>query len=172
MDRSKINLWSTAALAAVLAGGIGYWWSASVHEPELVEVTSTACGVAPATARFDVPLQTAVQAIGQRSFIIGPVDMPQAGGILHLRFDGAVDGKGREVRLVDGTLHLPTTFGRDNLMPERVTLTCRDGAISSVRYQADRRSGTTFTIVHEETAALAPAPEPAGAEAVVPASLN
>jgi len=161
MNRIHLKYGAYAVLAAAVAGGAGYWWSARLHAPPMVEIASTTCGVPPATARFDLPLETAVQAIGDRSFVIGPIEMPQGGGIVHLRFDRTVDGKGREVKMLGDTVSLPVVFGRGDAVPERITLTCRDGTLSTVRYQAGRRGGTTFTVVAEEAAAMAPTGEPA-----------
>ena len=155
--KEKAKIAGYAALALLLAGTSGYVWARSVHKPEIVEVTRTACGVPPATARFGVPLQTAMRSGGGNlPFGVGPVEVPQGGGVVRLTFDPAVDGKAREVRLVGDTLHLPTAFGRDGEWPARITISCRDGAINTVRYQGGGRGGTTFSVVRgEATAELA-----------------
>lgn len=172
MDMTSIKYGAAAVVAVAIAAGAGYWWSARVHSPPMVQVASTTCGVPAATARFDLPLQTAVQAVGDRSIVIGPVDMPQGGGLVSLRFDRSVDGRGREVTLRDGILHLPVAFGRDNDMPERITLTCRDSRINSVRYQSARRTGSTFNVVHEEAAAMVPEVAPEEPLEAADASVN
>lgn len=156
MDMQKIKTAGIAVAAVVVGGAVGYYWSQSVHEPEIVEVVRTACGVPAASASFGVPLQTALQSGKKLPFGVGPFETADSGGLVRLVFDPAVDGRGREVRMIDGTLHLPTAFGRDSQTPERITITCRDGTIASVRYQRDRRSSTTFNVLREERTAMAP----------------
>ena len=172
-DTNKLKLAGYAALAVVVAGVGGYAWARSVHKPAIVEVSQTACGVPATTAAFGVPLQTALRSGGGVPFGLGPIEVPQGGGPIRLTFDPAADGKGREVRMVDGALHLPIAFGRDNRAPERITLTCRDGALASVRYQGRDRRGSTFNVIREEaTAAVAPGAYDRldGAAAVEPAA--
>jgi hypothetical protein len=172
MDMNSIKYGAAAVVAVAIAAGAGYWWSARVHSPPMVQVASTTCGVPAAMARFDLPLQTAVQAVGDRSIVIGPVDMPQGGGLVNLRFDRSVDGRAREVTMLDSTLNLPIAFGRDGDLPERITLTCRDGKLNSVRYQSARRTGSTFTVVHEQTAAMVPEIAPEEPVEAADAALN
>lgn len=168
MDMQKIKLAGYSAAAVVIGGAVGYYWSQSVHEPKIVQVTRTACGVPAGSGSFGVPLQTVLASSPQLPFGIGPFEAPDGGGLVRLVFDPDVDGRGREVRMVDGTLLLPTGFGRDNQMPQRITITCRDGAIASVRYQRDRRASATFNVLREEATAMAPIQaEPA---AVIPSS--
>ena len=156
MDTSKIKFGGYAAVAVLVAGGIGYWWAQSTYQPRIVEVSNTACGVPTATARFGVPLQTAMASMGSVPFGVGPVELPQGGGLVNLTFDPAADGKGREVRMVGNSLHLPTAFGRNNQIPERITISCRDGAVGTVRYQGGNRTSTTFNVIREAaTAAVA-----------------
>ena len=163
MDTSRIKLGACAAVAVLAAGGIGYWWAQSTYEPRIVEVSNTACGVPTATARFGVPLQTAVASMGNLPFGVGPVELPQGGGLVSLTFDPATDGKGREVRMVGNNLYLPTAFGRNNQIPERITISCRDGAVGIVRYQGGSRTSSTFNVIREEaTAAAVVAPDGVG----------
>ena len=145
-----------AAVAALLSGAGGYYWARSVHKPALVEVSRTACGLPLATTSLKVPLETALAASGNLGFGLGPLEIPDGGGVISLRFDPAIDVGSREVRLVDDVLHLPTGFGRDKRSPTRITISCRNGAIASVRYQGDRRTSTSFNVVREQTAAIIP----------------
>jgi len=158
MNRVTTRFAAYAAVAALLSGAGGYYWARSVHKPALVEVNRTACGLPLATTSVKVPLETTLAASGNLGFGLGPVEVPEGGGIISLRFDPTIDGNGKEIRLVDDVLNLPTRFGRDKRSPTRITISCRNGAVASVRYQGDRRSGTTFKVVHEQTAAMAPEP--------------
>lgn len=152
-----------AAAAALLSGAGGYYWARSVHKPALVEVSRTACGLPLATTSLKVPLETTLAVSGNLGFGLGPLEVPDGGGVISLRFDPAIDGGNREVRLVDDVLHLPTGFGRDKQSPTRISISCRNGAIASVRYQGNRRASTSFSVVREQTAAMAPEqPEPIG----------
>jgi hypothetical protein len=86
-------------------------------------------------------------------------------------FDPAADGKRREVRLIDDTLHLPTVFGQDEVPPTRITMNCRNGVLGSVRYQGADRESTTFGILRTtEAAPTGGRSERAGATEAPPAS--
>ncbi len=170
INTNTLKLAGYAALAVIVAGTGGYVWARSVHKPEIVEVRRIACGVPPATAAFGVPLETAMRSVGQLPFGVGPVEMPQGGGLVQLTFDPSTDGKGREVRMLGDTLLLPTAFGRDGSAPERITITCRDGTVASVRYTGKGRGGTTFNVVREEVTAMAPEASDLPAEAAEPAA--
>jgi hypothetical protein len=146
MDTAKIKLAGCAALAIAAVGG-GYAWARMVEQPEIVEIGSIACGVPPLTASFGVPLQAMLAAVGDLPFGVGPVEVSEGGARISLLFDPAADGKRREVRLIDDTLHLPIVFGEDEVPPKRITMNCRDGVLGSVRYQGDNRESTTFRIL-------------------------
>lgn len=152
MNAAKFRLAGYLALGAAAAVGAGYGWARSVHMPPIVEVGSTACGVPTSSARFGVPLQTIVQAAGGLSFGIGPVEVPEGGGPIRLRFESSIDDQARDVRLVDDTLYLPTAFGRERRPPIRITLHCREGVIGSVRYQGGRRESATFNVLRASAA--------------------
>ncbi|HET6519369.1 MAG TPA: hypothetical protein VFG47_06055 [Geminicoccaceae bacterium] len=176
MDTSKIKFGGYAAVAVLVAGGIGYWWAQSTYQPRIVEVSKTACGVPTATARFGVPLQTAMTSMGNLPFGVGPVELPQGGGLVNLTFDPATDGKGREVKMVGNNLYLPTAFGRNDQLPERITISCRDGAVGTVRYQGGNRTSSTFNVVREAATAAAVAapadPDQADGAPAGPAAAN
>ena len=160
MKTDRIKFLVYAAAAVLVAGFAGYTWAKWTHEPPLVEITRTACGVPTTTASFRLPLQTALEAGQNAPLALGPVDMPDGGGLITLRFDPSVDGRGREVRMLDDVLYLPTAFGRGAELPQRITITCRDGMPASIRYQGDRRNAMTYTVLREQTAAVV-ASEPA-----------
>jgi len=92
----------------------------------------------------------------------GSLVTAQEGGTLRLTFHATVDGRGRdvtllgrEVTLADDTLMLPITFGRDSLVPRRITINYRDGKVATVRYQGSSSGGTTFQVVRRESEDLA-----------------
>jgi hypothetical protein len=64
-------------------------------------------------------------AVGGLSFAMGPVEVPDGGGPITLRFEPSVDGEAHRVRLSGDTLYLPTGFGRGNSPPRRITIPCR-----------------------------------------------
>ena len=84
-------------LALGVAVGGGYGWARTVHMPRIVEIGSTACGLPIAGARFGVPLQAMLEAAGGLSFAIGPVEVPDGGGPITLRFEPSVDGAAHQV---------------------------------------------------------------------------
>lgn len=155
MRTARVRTLGTTLAAAAVAGGAGYLWAQWSYQPKLVEVQQTACGIPPSTASFAVPLEAALRSGGELPIAVGPIDIPDGGGFVVLRFDPAVDGRGRDVRMIDELLVLPTAYGRDATLPERITVTCRDGAIASVRYQSGRRGGSIFSVLHERAAAMA-----------------
>ncbi len=153
MTTARIKLAGCLALAVAVAFGSGYAWARIASQPEIVEIGSIACGVPPLTASFGVPLQAVRAAVGDLPFGVGPVEVPEGGGRVYLLFDPSADGKRRDVRLVDATLHLPTLFGQDEVAPSRITMNCRDGALGSVRYQGTGRESATFSVVRATDAA-------------------
>lgn len=166
MNLNRIKTVGALVVAAAVAGGIGYQWARWTYQPKLIQVTESACGIPPATAAFAIPLQGAMQTIGL-PIAVGPIDVPGGGGFITLRFDPTVDGRAREVQMIEDTVYLPTAYGHNAQVPDQITITCRDGAIASVRYRNDRRGSATFNVLREQAAAMvsdAPAPAPNAAD--------
>ena len=147
MNIEKVKLAGYLTLVIGAAVGGGYVWARMVHMPPMVEIGSTACGVPTSSARFGVPLQTIFEAAGGLSFGVGPVEMPEGGEPVRLRFETSIDGQASEVRLIDDVLYLPIAFGPDQRPPRRITLHCREGVLGSVRYQGDGRESATFGVM-------------------------
>jgi hypothetical protein len=157
MIAANLRLAGYLALAAALAAGGGYAWARTVHMPQIVDVGSTACGVPESSPSFGVPLAAVLRVAGNLPFGVGPVEVPEGGGPLSLRFEPALDGEADEVRLAGAILHLPTSFGHDRELPRRITLHCRDGAIGSVRYQGEGGASTVFQVARGKAGARDPA---------------
>ncbi len=159
VDMKQIKL-GAIAVAAVLVVGLGaHWYGASTHKPQIVSVVKTGGGV-PAGSGFGIPLTTLSQAAPGVAVSFGPMEGPGTTGAVKLRFDHAVEIQNREVRMVDGELQLPVRFGRDNELPQRITLTYRDGNLATVRYNGNS-GGVTFN-VRQEMLAEAPVEETTG----------
>lgn len=154
MDMNTLKMGAAAVAAVAIVGAGSYWYAASANKPAIATITQSACGLPATQASFGVPLHTIGTSAPNVAVRYGPIEAPQGGGIIHIAFDGKVDGRGREVELIGDTLHLPARFGRDNHVPERVSLVCRDGQIATVRYSGPSRSAATFNVVHQEEAAL------------------
>lgn len=146
MLSTNLRLAGYVALAVALAAVGGYAWARTVHMPQIVDIGSTACGVPETSTRFGVPLEAVMRVSGGVPFSVGPLAVPEGGGPLSLSFEPDLDGLAEEVRLEAATLHLPTSFGEDRQLPERITLHCRDGDLGSVRYQSHGRASTVFKI--------------------------
>jgi hypothetical protein len=162
MIAANSRLAGVLALAVALGAGGGYAWARTVYMPEIVEIGSTACGVPASSPRFGVPLAAVLQVAGGVPFAIGPLEVPEGGGPVSLRFEPALGGERDSVRLTDATLHLPARFGHAHEVPRRITLHCRDGAIGSVRYQGADGASTVFNVVRKAGAcdpAAAPPPD-------------
>lgn len=158
LDSEKVKL-VVGAVAAVAIVGVGsYWWAAGSHSPKIVTVSQTACGLPATAASFGVPLSTIRDSSPALSVAFGPIEAAQAGGLVTLKFDPKADGRGREVSMEGSTLRLPVTFGRDDAVPERIVLTCRDGGVAQVRYQGSGRAATTFNVVQQQLAEAADEP--------------
>jgi hypothetical protein len=155
MDAAKFRLAGYLAVAVAIAAGGGYGWARTVHMPAIVEIGTTACGIPPSSPRFGVPLQTILEAAHGLPFGVGPVEVPEGGGPVSLRFEPSVDGQALNLRLRDDTLYLPTGFGQSHRPPRRITIHCREGVIGSVRYQGDGGEGATFNVTREATAGRA-----------------
>jgi hypothetical protein len=150
------------ALAAAVAAGGGYAFARTVHMPQIVDIGSTACSVPETSPRFGIPLTAMMQVAAGVPFGVGPVEVPEGGGPVILRFDPALAGEVDEVSLAGAILHLPISFGHDRQLPRRITLHCRDGAIGSVRYQGADGASTVFNVVRKAGAcdpAAAPPPD-------------
>jgi len=147
------RLAAVLALAGALAAGGGYAWARTVHMPQIVEIGSTACGVPESSSRFGVPLAAVMRVGGGLPFGIGPVEVPEGGGPVRLRFEPTLRAEGDEVRLAGAILHLPTSFGPDGELPRRITLHCRDGAIGSVRYHGAGGASTVLQVVRSKAGA-------------------
>ena len=157
MISANLKLAGYLALAAALAGGGGFAWARTLHMPEIVDIGSTACGVPEFSPRFGVPLEAVMRVSGGLPFSVGPIEVPDGGGPLSLRFEPALDGEAETVHLKGTVLHLPTSFGPAHQLPRRITLHCREGAIGSVRYQGGDSAGTVFQVQRNLASALDPA---------------
>jgi hypothetical protein len=156
IDTNKLKTGVTAAVALVAVGFGAYWYSASVHKPPIVSVSQSGAGV-PANTGFGIPLATLTEAAPGLGAVFGPLEGPADAATLRVAFDPSVDGRGREVTLHGDTLMLPVTFGRDGQIPQRITITYRDGDVASVRYQGKSAGGSTFSVVRPEPEELADA---------------
>jgi hypothetical protein len=155
---ANLKLAGYLAVAAALAAGGGYAWARTVHRPQIVEVGSTACGVPETSSSFGVPLEVVMRVSGGMPFSVGPLEVPEGGGPLSLSFEPGLDGAAEEVRLDGATLHLPTRFGEDRQLPERITLHCREGDLGAVRYQSSGRASTVFKVLRNRTTTTEPPP--------------
>ena len=155
MDLIRLKPLALVILAAAIAAGGGYAWARTVHMPQIVDIGTTACGLPPSSPQFGVPLEAVLRVGGGLPFGVGPVDVPDGGGPISLRFEPSLDGQADEVELVGDTLVLPTNFGREQRLPRRITIHCRDGEVGSVRYLGDGQASTTFNVVRRKATALA-----------------
>jgi hypothetical protein len=153
---AKLKRTSLMIVGAVVVAGAGYWYGSSSAAPKMVAVTQTGCGAAAAS--FGVPLETIKRGAPTLAASFGPMEIPAA-SLVRLHFDPAADGKGREVKLVGDVLHLPVTYGPADNVPERIRVTCRDGVIATIRYEAGKRGAATFSVVHQEISLLDPQAE-------------
>ena len=138
-----------AAAALIVVATAGYAAASWVRSPEVVAVSSMGCANAATATSFGVPLRTVGSAAPGVPLSFGPLDYESAGGLIRLAFDGQSDGRGREIVMAGDSLLLPTTFGRDKVSPKEIRITCRDGAITTVRYNRGRTS-TTFNVTRQE----------------------
>ncbi|MGP9818829.1 hypothetical protein ACTZWW_02340 [Salinarimonas sp. NSM] len=110
-------------------------WSlaSNAARPELTTVTQQGCG---APVNFALPLRTSREAAPTVLVTYGPVELTAAEPV-SLGFDPTLTAA-NEVAMNDGALVLPMTFGTDRLSPKAIRVNCRDGAVTSVRYERDR----------------------------------
>jgi hypothetical protein len=153
---AKLKRASLIVVGAVVVAGASYWYGSSSAAPKMVAVSQTGCGTAAAS--FGVPLETIKRGAPKPAASFGPMEIPAA-SLVRLHFDPAADGKGREVKLIGDVLHLPVTYGAAGNVPERIRVTCRDGAIATIRYEGGKRASATFQVLHQEVSMLDPAAE-------------
>ncbi|WP_372426317.1 hypothetical protein [Salinarimonas chemoclinalis] len=124
-----------AAAIVVPAVALFATWSlaSSMASPELVAVSQQGCG---APVNFELPLRTSQAAAPTVLVTYGPVDLTAAEPV-SLTFDPTLTAA-NEVALNDGAIVLPMTFATDRVWPQRIRVNCRDGAVTSVRYERDR----------------------------------
>jgi hypothetical protein len=160
MIPANLKLAGYLAAAAALAAGGGYAWARTVHMPQIVDISSTACGVPETSSSFGLPLEAVLRVSGGVPFSVGPVEVPEGGGPVSLRFEPELDGLAEEVRLEGAILHLPTHFGADRQLPQRITLHCREGGLGAVRYQSNGHASTLFKVLRSKTSLIDPAAAP------------
>ena len=148
---AKLKRASLIVVGAVVVAGGSYWYGSSSAAPKMVAVTQTGCGAAAAS--FGVPLESIKRGAPTLAASFGPMEIPAASQV-RLHFDPAADGKGREVKLIGDVLHLPVTYGAAGNVPERIRMTCRDGAIATIRYEAGKRGAATYSVVYQEISML------------------
>jgi hypothetical protein len=153
---AKLKRASLIVVGAVVVAGASYWYGSSSAAPKMVAVSQTGCGAA--AAAFGVPLETIARGAPKLAASFGPMEIPAA-SLVRLHFDPDADGKGREVKLIGDVLHLPVTYGPAGHLPERIRMTCRDGAIATIRYEGSGRSTATFSVVRQEVSMLEPQAE-------------
>ncbi|MCP1674837.1 hypothetical protein J2T57_001975 [Natronocella acetinitrilica] len=147
IDMQQIKLGGVAVAMTLAVGLGGYWYGASSHKPEIVPVVKTGAGL-PAGSGFGIPLITLTSAAPGVPVRFGPLDAESTGSLVNLQFSTKVDGRGREVALVNGDLMLPVRFGRNDEVPKQISIAYRNGSPATVRYTG-RQGGATFNIIEE-----------------------
>jgi hypothetical protein len=146
MISHNVKLIGGAVLGAVVLAGGTYAYATNAAKPELVTVAHQGCGT-PTPVQFSLPLQALHEAAPMMAVTYDRAE-PITAVTASLSFNPTVSGRESEVALVDGTLVLPLAFGRNDLAPTRIRINCRDGAITSVRYERDR-ANMTFNVTRE-----------------------
>lgn len=159
MDFAKIKIWTIAGVAGVVVAYAGYWYGAQRHTPDLAAIATSGCNVPQALAGLEMPMDLLRASTAGVAFAVGPMEAGALPAPLQLVFDPSVDGNQREVAMTGGTLALPVGFGRTATTPDRITLTCRDGAVTTVRYASGRSAATTFNVVRVEPVPVPPLAE-------------
>ncbi|HET8728784.1 MAG TPA: hypothetical protein VFO41_14850 [Alphaproteobacteria bacterium] len=156
MDVQKLKVYGYAAFALLATGGLSYYVAAENNRPPITRVSSVGCGVPATTVSFGLPMRTLAAEAPTVPVRFGPIEIPEGGGLMHLKFDPTIDGTVREVAMSGDEITLPFTFGRDGNVPERIVATCRNGGLANIRYSAGNRSSASFGILAAaETAGLA-----------------
>ena len=138
MDLIRLKPLALVILAAAIAAGGGYAWGA--HRAHAADRRHRHHRLRPAAVepQFGVPLEAVLRVGGGLPFGLGPVDVPDGGGPISLRFEPSLDGQADAVELADDTLH-PADHLRAASAACRAAsrIHCRDGAVGSVRYLGD-----------------------------------
>ena len=142
MNTSALKKWGLVIAVGAVAVGGTWWYAAGAYSPRIAQVTATGCG----PADFGLPIALLGEMSGVMPVTFGPITTDNLAQPLRISFDPAQSTTDRELTVRDGTLTLPTMFGRAAALPERIALTCRDGVVVSVRYTGGRSSATTFNV--------------------------
>jgi hypothetical protein len=157
MNTAKIKTWALVIGVGAVAIAGTWLYSSSALTPAVAQVASSGCGPDdPAT--FGVPLELLAETAGGVVFEAGPFATADLPGPLRIVFDPAMSGTEREITMLGDTIALPTTYGRSAAVPERINITCKDGAITTVRYTGGRSSATNFNVTLAEAAVIEAVP--------------
>lgn len=164
MNTSALKQWSLVIAVGAVAVAGTWWYTSGAYSPRVAQVTSSGCG----PADFGLPLALLGETAGVMPVAFGPIAAEGLAQPLRIAFDPALSTTDRELVMQDGTLRLPTMFGRTPSVPERIALTCRDGVVTTVRYTGGRSAATTFNVTVADAGeimveSLLPAADDAGA---------
>ena len=157
MNSAKIKTWALVIGVGAVAIAGTWLYSSSALTPAVAQVASSGCGP-DSVATFGVPLELLAQTAGGVVFEAGPFATDDLPGPLRIVFDPAMSATEREIIMSGDTLALPTTYGRSAAVPERINITCKDGAITTVRYTGGRSSATNFNVTLAAVTVLEAAP--------------
>jgi hypothetical protein len=154
MNAGKRRTAVAACLAGlgVAAGTAAYFVSLQMTAPRTVAITLAACR-GNGEARVEIPLQALEHGTSAVPISFGPIDLPGAGGSIRLHFhtslsSGNDESDDAEVMRSGDMVHLPLTFGRDRVLPERIDLKCLEGRLTGIRYRHEG-GGRMFRVVDE-----------------------
>lgn len=154
MSAGKRRAAAAACIAClgVAAGASAYFVSLRMTAPRTVPITLTGCR-GNGEARVEIPLQALEHGTSTVPISFGPIDLPGAGGAVRLHFHTSLSSENdqvddAEVMRSGDMVHLPLTFGRDRLLPERIDLKCLDGKLTGIRYRHEG-GGRMFRVVDD-----------------------
>ena len=160
--RIAAGLGALALLGAAAAAG--YMAGAQRGEASLTRLSLATCGLVPAPAPLELPLEALMQKAGAPGLTLGPILHPGLDAPLSVVFRPLEPETTPQPVQSGETLTLPLDTAR---LPDEVRLSCRHGAVARVEYRRGplRHALDVVTSDPEPAAAPAPAQTPAPADA-------
>lgn len=163
MFRILAGLGGLALLGAAAAAG--YMAGTQRGEGALTRLTLSTCGLVPAPAPLDLPLEALMQKAGAPGLTLGPILHPGLDAPLSVLFRPLEPDATLQPVQTGETLTLPLDTAR---LPDELRLSCRHGAVARVEYRRGPLRHVLDVAVSEPAPVVlpeAPATSPAPADA-------
>lgn len=156
--RIAAGLGGLALLGAVAAAG--YMVGAQRGEGSLTRLSLATCGLVPAPAPLELPLEALMQKAGAPGLTLGPILHPGLDAPLSVVFRPLEPEATPQPAQSGETLTVPLDTAR---LPDEVRLSCRHGAVARVEYRRGPLRHALDVVTSDPAPTAVPAPaQPSG----------